>query len=226
MFHFQASLPHNIPVSTANMKLSGIITLASITAAGPLRSAYLTKEDHPVPAGFTRESDAPASHPIRLSIGLKQSRFDELERQLYEISDPDSPRYGQYMTSAEVNDLVKPTNDTLAQVHGWLREHVDLSTAEYSPANDSLKFTLPVAAVETMLATKYGVYRHEDGSKLVQAPKWAIPQHLHEHITTVQPTTFFSHATPQMDKVRPVNNGPGRAVSPEDVGKSAVEKVS
>ena len=62
--------------------LGGIIA----AAATPLRvrSEYCVKEHHNVPPKWNRISDAPLDHLINLQIGLKQSRFDELERQLYQ----------------------------------------------------------------------------------------------------------------------------------------------
>lgn len=48
------------------------------------RSTYAVKERHHVPRKWTRVGPAPAWHTIQIQIGLKQSRFDELERHLYE----------------------------------------------------------------------------------------------------------------------------------------------
>jgi hypothetical protein len=47
-------------------------------------STYQVKESHFVPKSWARIGDAPADHTINLRIGLAQSRFDELEKSLYE----------------------------------------------------------------------------------------------------------------------------------------------
>ena len=60
--------------------------LAGIAFASPVwqdTSSYV-RETHPVPRQFTWESDAPQDHMLQLSIALKQSRFEELDRLLYE----------------------------------------------------------------------------------------------------------------------------------------------
>ena len=56
-----------------------------------------------------------AAHPhlstcsfIWLRIALPQARFFELERQLYEISDPKSARYGQHLLKEQVTEFVRP----------------------------------------------------------------------------------------------------------------------
>lgn len=179
------------------MKAVVVSLLASAALAGTLPKRHAVKESHPVPEGFVQEGDPHPTHLIRLQLGLKQSRFDELEKQLYETSDPDHDRYGNHLTVEEVNNLVKPDEDALVQVHEWLREYVDLDSIRYSSAKDFLSVTLPVARIEEMLQTRYGVYRHTDGSRLVRAPEWRLPQHLHEHITTIQPTTSFLRTVPQ-----------------------------
>ena len=66
-----------------------VLTLAigaGIAVGSPIkvRTPYAVKESHPVPAKWSRVGPAPADHVINLSIGLKSSQFDELERHLYE----------------------------------------------------------------------------------------------------------------------------------------------
>ena len=91
-----------------------------------------------------------------------------------------------------MNELVKPSGDTINLVHDWLGNHgVQASQLEYSPAKDWIKVTLPVKDVERLLDTKYSVYRHEDGDHVVRAPVWSLPSHLHRHVDAVQPTNSF-----------------------------------
>ena len=48
------------------------------------RSEYAVKETHFVPRGWERVGEAPATQSVTLQLALKQSQFDELERNLYE----------------------------------------------------------------------------------------------------------------------------------------------
>jgi tripeptidyl-peptidase-1 len=59
-----------------------ISTVLGVHSQG--RSSYAVKETHHVPRQWTRVGPAPAWHMINLQIGLKQGRFDELEKHLYE----------------------------------------------------------------------------------------------------------------------------------------------
>lgn len=110
------------------------------------------------------------------------------------------------MTQSEVEELVKPTEDTATLVEEWLLDHgIKVEDREYSStANQWITIDIPVSKVEEMLGTTYAVYEHEDGSTLVRAPEWSLPKHLHEHIDTIQPTTAFLRASPNLPTFKKV----------------------
>ena len=113
------------------------------------------------------------------------------------VSDPTHARYGQHLSKAEVEDLVKPSDDTSKLVTEWLEDSgIEEKHCHFSGARDFISIPLTVAEVERLLGTKYSIYEHADGTRLVRAPKWSLPEHLHEHISTIQPTTAFLRANP------------------------------
>ena len=66
-----------------------LLLLISIGAiASPIASSpdyeYTVKDRHEAPPGWSVMGPAPSEHLLDISIGLKQSRFDELERILYQ----------------------------------------------------------------------------------------------------------------------------------------------
>jgi tripeptidyl-peptidase-1 len=98
----------------------------------------------------------------------------------------------------EVKKLVQPSDDSLTLVHEWLADHgIAAGDLSYSNSKDWIKLSLPVHRIETLLDTKYNVYRHEDGSEIVRAPEWSLPLHLHQHIDTIQPSNSFFRTTPK-----------------------------
>jgi len=87
---------------------------------------------------------------------------------------------------------VKPSDAALGLVHSWLEDNgVPTSNCKHSPAKDWIKVSLSVNAIENLLDTQYSVFEHVEGGYLVRAPEWSLPEHLHEHITAIQPTTSF-----------------------------------
>jgi tripeptidyl-peptidase-1 len=119
------------------------------------------------------------------------------------VSDPAHHRYGQHLSAAYVNELVKPSHDTLKLVYDWLLDHnITADTLRYSPAKDWIKVTLSIESVERLLDTNYSLFEHEDGSQIVRAPEWSLPVHLHEHVETIQPTNSFFRARPRKSTLK------------------------
>ncbi|KAF8330248.1 subtilisin-like protein [Amanita rubescens] len=180
-----------------------LLGLAAPALGAPRNTAHVVKESISLPNGWVKHSTPFPNHVVSLRIGLPQPHFPTLERILYEVSDPTHVRYGQHLSKEEVEELVAPYPHSLNAVNDWLstyglgEEHIDRS-----PAKDWITITIPVSLVEEMLDTKYHVYQHEkDGDYLVRTTSYSLPQHLHEHIDTVQPTTIFGRFKPQKSNV-------------------------
>ncbi|KAH7311332.1 tripeptidyl-peptidase 1 precursor [Stachybotrys elegans] len=180
------------------LKYVGAVLAAHSAFALPTHDQrqYEVKETHILPKRWQNLGRAPADRIIDLQIGVRQGNFEELEKRLYEVSHPDHPSYGKHLTQDDVNELVKPDEETLELVLEWLREH-DIVPASYSSAKDWIMVSLPVSKVERLLDTKYHIFEHENGNQAVRTLEWSLPAHLHEHIETIQPTTSFFRAHAQ-----------------------------
>jgi tripeptidyl-peptidase I len=131
---------------------------------------------------------------VRISLWLWKNN-SELTF-LSAVSNPEHSRYGQHLSFEEVNELVKPTDETLDLVHEWLLAN-GITLFDYSPAKDWIDIYVDVESAERLLDTEYSVYEHEDGTTLVRTSEWSLPLHLHERIDTIQPTNAFMRTTPQ-----------------------------
>ncbi|KAF1842301.1 tripeptidyl-peptidase 1 precursor [Cucurbitaria berberidis CBS 394.84] len=173
--------------------------VAPVVLATPIaRSPYVVKETHFVPKEWKKLDRAHGGKTIQLQIGLKQGRFEELDRHLHEVSDPDHARYGKHLSADEVDELVAPSSETHNLVHDWLRENgIDMEHLGYSSAKDWVIVHLPIEMVESLLDTEYHNYKHKDGSVVARATKWSLPRHLHDHIDAIQPTTSFFRGAPR-----------------------------
>jgi tripeptidyl-peptidase-1 len=112
------------------------------------------------------------------------------------VSHPDHPNYGQHLSYDDVNELLKPTEETLNLVLEWLQQN-SVTPTSYSAARDWITVTLPISAAERLLDTEYHTFEHVNGNRIVRTPQWSLPAHLHEHIETIQPTTSFFRAHAQ-----------------------------
>ena len=68
------------------ISLLAAVIVAPAALASPIhaRSPYIVKETHSVPREWTKLERAHGGKTIQLQIGLKQGRFDELDRHLHE----------------------------------------------------------------------------------------------------------------------------------------------
>ena len=102
--------------------LTCALTAQAAFAAPYAGSTFAAKDTHNAPAAWLRTGRADPDQLIRLNIGLTQGRFDELERNLYEISDPSHHRYGKHLSAEDVNELIKPKDEAIEAVHEWLKD--------------------------------------------------------------------------------------------------------
>lgn len=98
---------------------------------------------------------APPTEHISLRIGLPQAHFAELERQLYEISDPDHEQYGQYLMKEQVDELVRPDPRSVEAVDAWLAGYgiPEGKRIQRSRAGDWVTILVSVSQAEEMLHT-------------------------------------------------------------------------
>ncbi|EIW59803.1 subtilisin-like protein, partial [Trametes versicolor FP-101664 SS1] len=147
-----------------------------------------------IPRGWELHGPAPADYTFDMRIGLKQDKFDELVTSLYEVSDPAHERYGQHLSKEEVAALVAPHPDSVDLVEEWLSAHgLDVASSQRSHAGDFVTIRVSVAQAEKMLGTQYNVYRHgKSDDYVIRTMNYSLPNVLHEHVTVVAPTTYFS----------------------------------
>lgn len=118
-------------------------------------------------------------------------------------SNPKHSQYGKHLLADHVHDYIKPSQESSDAVHNWLYENGILAEdIGYSPAKDWIKVKMSVADVEGLLDTTYHTYKSDDGRTAVRTPEWSLPIHLHDHISTIQPTNSFfgPRAQARMDR--------------------------
>ncbi|KAH0827690.1 hypothetical protein AYO21_08861 [Fonsecaea monophora] len=163
-----------------------------------LRSDYNVKESNNVPPAWSHVGVPHPLHLLTLNIGLQPNNFDLLEQHLHQVSNPSHERYGQHLSQQEVHDLLRPSDETYQLVQDWLADNgIDPSHCQVNSARDWVTVILPVNKAEELLDTKYSIYQHQDGTRLIRTTSWSLPRSLHDHVTTIQPTTAFLRANPK-----------------------------
>jgi tripeptidyl-peptidase-1 len=139
---------------------------------------------------------APFAAPVRFTISVKQQNMDLLKRTALEISTPDSPAYGQFMTDAEIDAMTAPTGADMNSVTTWLEKAGISHTVERS----NVHCTTNVATASAMFATKFYKVSPElqipgilaDKHFLIRAGTFTIPDNIQSSISTI----FGLHGLP------------------------------
>ncbi|CEH17742.1 subtilisin-like protein [Ceraceosorus bombacis] len=170
------------------------IVLASMAVAAPAPSAMRVKESVTMPSGWVRRGPVAAGTEIPLSIALKQRAFADLESEILAVSDPNSPRYGKFLSREQVSSYLTPSAESAAAVRRWLEEHSvkeDLSRRSF--AGDWVRATVPVERASAMLGgAEFAEFLNErTGEVVVRALEYSVPESVFDHVDLVGPTTYF-----------------------------------
>ncbi|KAH8984507.1 subtilisin-like protein [Lactarius akahatsu] len=147
---------------------------------------------------------------IDLYVALKAHRESALIDTLYQVSDPNHPRYGAYLSKEQIAELVSPPPGTLEFVNSWLEYH-GVPSSSVSTTHGGTTLTLSGVSImqaNALLGASYQLYKHvETNETVVRTVGYALPAALHRLVQTVAPTTCFS--TPHTQWLSPRNRSVG-----------------
>lgn len=113
------------------------------------------------------------SNLVKLSIALAPADSTLLDRTLYEVSDPLSPRYGKHLTREEAHALVAPRDESANIVKRWL---TDMGAPEELIHHEG-------RWIEADVPAEYA--KRFSGRESALNQKRSLPDAVSEHITLV-----------------------------------------
>ena len=101
-----------------------------------------------------------------LKIGLVHNDVDRLSTVLEDISNPESPSYGQHYTTDRLASEFGASAEAILAVQEWLVEHgIEHNRIMLSASRSWIHVNASVGEAERLLGTDYFVYEHPSGSK-------------------------------------------------------------
>ncbi|OSD07753.1 subtilisin-like protein [Trametes coccinea BRFM310] len=181
------------------VRIGGLLVVAlapfALAEAHTARSVQYHETRQTIPRRYSFTGAAPANHNLKLRFALKQSDPDGLIDALYDVSDPDSPKYGQHLSKSEVEKFVAPKPEAMAAVTSWLLQH-NLSGTPLSPAGDWVGFELPVGQANDLFSANFSAFVDTStGTEVVRTLAYALPAELQGHVDFVHPTVSFADPT-------------------------------
>lgn len=100
--------------------------------------------------GWKQYRDARSDEEVELSFWVKQTNLDMLQKKLEQVSDPNSPDYGHYLSKEQVDALTAPRQQDLDVVEQALRGH-----SFHKSSSGVITSTVPVRFASELLGGKF-----------------------------------------------------------------------
>ncbi|GJJ11860.1 hypothetical protein Clacol_006098 [Clathrus columnatus] len=144
-----------------------------------------------IPDGYIQVGRANPEQTIKLSIGLASNNNTGLTKRLYEVSMPNSTKYGQYLTKEEVDDHLRPKANTTKAFNQWMSRH-GIKPNSTSSSGNHFAIELTVSKAEKLLNTTFHNFNHTSSNQsLIRTKEYSVPSSLHQDILLLQPTTHI-----------------------------------
>ncbi|KAF8935202.1 hypothetical protein BGZ52_000910 [Haplosporangium bisporale] len=178
--------------------LSGLTAIiASCIAASPLSASVsspqfrLYEEFHrliTIPKNWEKQRPPPLDTLLHLKIDLTLQNVNAFHQKVLDISTPGHPSYGMHMSQAEIDNMLKPADESAKLVLKWLRSHNIQGVLD----SQSVKANVTVTQANKLLQTQYSTYRNtESGNEVFRTMVYHLPTTLTNHVDVISPTTMF-----------------------------------
>ncbi|TQN73923.1 Tripeptidyl-peptidase sed4 [Colletotrichum shisoi] len=164
-------------------------TLVALATVFPFIDARLMSRAASLAQGVQMLNMAADDQQISLQIGIKLQNIEKLEPMLRDVSDPDSPNYAKYLTAAQVNDMFKPAEASVAAIQAWLAKE-NVSDVSYTDGGRFVNFATDIATANRVLGASFAYYDVQGAVKL-RTKEYSVPDPMTEHVELVTPTTYF-----------------------------------
>lgn len=116
---------------------------------------------------------------------IQGRNHDKLTRVVHDISDPESPNYGKFLSRKEMSEMTSNSDS-----HEFITNYLEIAGATVlsaSVSGDYITAAAPIQLWEEMLNTEFFSYyqienKHKITNKVVRAEHYSIPKLLNEHI--------------------------------------------
>jgi len=141
-----------------------------------------------------------ASHSLNHTLVFirKQKNIDILEKALQDVSNPRSPRYGNYWSREQIGAMTANPAAT-ATIQTFLMSH-DIHIEEYTVYEDYLTASAPIRVWEDILDTEFFElhYAPRREMPIVRCLQYTLPQELEGHVESIFNTVQIPDLKPNV----------------------------
>lgn len=185
------------------MKVLALTMLAQAYAG----SRVVLHERFLVPQGWSQVARASSRHQVVFTVALKQQNLQLLEERFWQVSDPKSEQWQQFLDRDDVDAIIAPLPQHVEEVMSWLG---GMRGASIFPAGDHIKVRASAGEVERLFQTEVFLFNHDNGHLVARTMgQHSVPNHVALAIDFVSGLTEFpmhrssSHKVPKPDETTP-----------------------
>lgn len=185
-------------------KFSAFILLALAVVSSALQYVAMENSLFSLRDDFVRKEAADETAIHEVIIAVKQMNLDAIEKTLFEVSDPTNPKYGKYLTRAQVGALTE-NREAVAQIQSFLTTN-GATIIKTTPFGEYITAKAPIAVWQHLLSTKFYSFEHiEQKTAVLRSMDYSVPMDISMHVeaifNTVQlpPRRAFSVAFPSLN---------------------------
>ena len=153
---------------------------------------HFLEEQPPTPPGWIASPETGGQSEI-LSDGLvafvliavKQRNIESIEEAFWAVSDPTSPKYGQFWDLQRVSEMIE-CRPSAELIMSWLVQSQGV-TATSTFGGEFVHATMPRSVAEDLFAIRLEPYCHDwlSSCRLASTDRYSVPAHLKDHIEFV-----------------------------------------
>jgi tripeptidyl-peptidase-1 len=130
-----------------------------------------------------------ALEPVCFTLAVKQQNIKRLKHIALDVSNPASKNFGKFLTNAEIEEITRPTAESMAAVTDWL----DTQACCYTIEASNVIVETSVEKAELMLRTRFqSLINRRFKQSVVRAGNYILPDQVHSNIDAV----FGLHGLP------------------------------
>jgi tripeptidyl-peptidase-1 len=142
--------------------------------------------------GWSKLAKASSETKVKITLPIKQSNLELVEKLFWEVSNPKSSMYGHFMSFEEVGELVKNELATVSTVAYLKSLGVHESDIKVNPHGTFVSAVLPVTVANRAFNADFYVYSHPQSSDVVvKTEASSLPAELAAHVTHVPHVSYF-----------------------------------
>lgn len=127
-------------------------------------------------ANFDVDFDTDDTQTFYVALPHNATKIDLLKQKVLDISDPDSPNYGQWLTQTQINQYTKSSSEHIDYVGTWLRNNGATTLQFQSKGGDAYRVVMPTSKF----------LKHFPVNRKTNVSNVLIPKELKDHVVLIE----------------------------------------